>query len=132
MSNRRSTKKDLADIAKNKTENHTIMACLERRNNRENNAGSTLPAEMQIFRFEFVESFLSSGIPLTKVDALRPLLEKHGRHASGHRLSQRYLRKKRKNSRQTPRCLANFSNFLWYCKIGRSAWYHYLLCARQL
>ena len=58
------------------------MACLERRNNRENLAGSTLPAEMQIFRFEVVESFLL--IPLAKVDALRPLLEKHG-----HRLTSR-------------------------------------------
>ena len=77
-------KKGLADIAKNKTENQTIMACLERRSNRENNAGSTLPAEMQIFRFEVVESFLSSGIPLAKLDALRPLLEKHG-----HRLTSR-------------------------------------------
>ena len=75
-------KKGLADIAKNKMENQTIMACLERRNNRENNAGSTLPAAMQIFRFEIVESFLS--IPLAKVDALRPLLEKHG-----HRLTSR-------------------------------------------
>ena len=43
---------------------------------------STLPAEMQIFRFEVVDSFLS--IPLAKVDALRPMLEKHG-----HRLTSR-------------------------------------------
>ena len=77
-------KKGLADIAKNKTENQTIMAYLERRNNRENNPGSTLPAEMQLFRFEVVESFLSSGIPLAKVDALRPMLEKRG-----HRLTSR-------------------------------------------
>lgn len=77
-------KKGLADIAKNKTENQTIMACLERRKNRENTTGSTLPAEMQLFRFEVVESFLSSGIPLAKVDALRPMLEKHG-----HRLTSR-------------------------------------------
>ena len=77
-------KKGLADIAKKKTENQTIMACLERRNNKENNTGSTLPADMQVFRFEVVESFLSSGIPLAKVDALRPLLEKHG-----HRLTSR-------------------------------------------
>ena len=44
---------------------------------------------MQIFRFEIVESFLSSGIPLARVDALRPLLEKHG-----HRLTSRsYMNK---------------------------------------
>ena len=60
------------------------MTCLEWRNNRENNAGSTLPAEMQIFHFEIVESFLSSGIPLAKVNVPRPLLGKHG-----HRLTSR-------------------------------------------
>ena len=45
---------------------------------------ATLPAEMRLFRFEVVESFLSGGIALAKVDALRPLLEKYG-----HRLTNR-------------------------------------------
>lgn len=39
---------------------------------------------MRLFRFEVVESFLSGGIALAKVDALRPLLEKYG-----HRLTNR-------------------------------------------
>ena len=39
---------------------------------------------MRLFRFEVVESFLSGGIALAKVDALRPLLEKYG-----HRLTSR-------------------------------------------
>ena len=33
---------------------------------------------MRLFRFEKVESFLSGGIALAKVDALRPLLETYG------------------------------------------------------
>ena len=37
---------------------------------------------MRLFRFEMVESFLSGGIALAKVDALRPLLE-----TSGHKLT---------------------------------------------
>ena len=39
---------------------------------------------MRLFRFEVVESFLSGGIALAKVDALRPLLGKYG-----HRLTNR-------------------------------------------
>ena len=75
ISNPRSTRE-----AKSKSESQTITACLQRRDNSEKACGSTLPAEM--FRFEVVESFLSGGIALAKVDALRPLLEKYG-----HRLT---------------------------------------------
>ena len=57
------------------------MACLQRRDKRENTPGSTLPT-MRLFRFEVVESFLNGGIPLAKTDSLRPVLEKHG-----HRLT---------------------------------------------
>ena len=74
----------LSEIAKSKSESQTITACLQRRDNREKACGSTLPAEMRLFRFEVVESFLSGGIALAKVDALRPLLEKYG-----HRLTNR-------------------------------------------
>ena len=39
---------------------------------------------MRLFRFEVVESFLSGGLALAKVVAIRPLLEKYG-----HRLTNR-------------------------------------------
>ena len=78
----RKHKNGLSDIRKNKSHNHTIMACLQRRDKRENTPGSTLPADMRLFRFEVVESFLNGGIPLAKTDSLRPVLEKHG-----HRLT---------------------------------------------
>ena len=71
-------KKGLSDIAKGKTESQTIFECLQRRDKRENVAGSSLPANMRLFRFEAVESFLRAGIPLAKLDVLRPLLERHG------------------------------------------------------
>ena len=45
-------------------------------------SGSTLPAEIRLFRFEIVECVISGGIPLSKVDIPRPLLEKYG-----HRLT---------------------------------------------
>jgi hypothetical protein len=78
----RKHKNGLSDIRKNKSHNQTIMACLQRRDKRENTPGSTLPADMRLFRFEVVESFLNGGIPLAKTDSLRPVLEKHG-----HRLT---------------------------------------------
>ena len=71
-------KKGLSDIAKSKTESQTILECLQRRDKRENVAGSSLPANMRLFRFEVVESFLRAGIPLAKLDVLRPLLKRHG------------------------------------------------------
>ena len=77
----------LSEIAKSKSESQTITACLQRRDNREKACGSTLPAEMRLFRFEVVESFLSGRIALAKVDALRPLLEKYG-----HKLTHDELR----------------------------------------
>ena len=39
-------------------------------------SGSTLPAEIRLFRFEVVERVLSGSKPLSKVDTLRPILEK--------------------------------------------------------
>ena len=49
---------------------------------REHPSGSTFPADIRLFRFEIVEFGLTGGIPLSKVDFLRPLLERYG-----HRLT---------------------------------------------
>ena len=62
-------------IAKSKKENQSIVQCLKKQDKR-NISGSTLPEEMRVFRFELTESFLSAGIPLSKIDDLRPFLEK--------------------------------------------------------
>ena len=42
-------KKGLSDIAKSKSESQTIMEFLQRRDKKENAAGTCLPAEMQLF-----------------------------------------------------------------------------------
>ena len=42
----RKHKNGLSDIRKNKSHNQTIMACLQRRDKRENTPGSTLPADV--------------------------------------------------------------------------------------
>ena len=46
--------------------------------------GATLPEDMRLYRYELVEALLKAGIPLLKVDILRPFLEKYG-----HRLTSR-------------------------------------------
>ena len=46
--------------------------------------GSTLPEDMRLYRYELVVALLKAGIPLLKVDILRPFLEKYG-----HRLTSR-------------------------------------------
>lgn len=74
--------KGLSDIAKNKLASQTIMECLKGRDQKEHARGSTLPTETRLFCFEVVESVLSGGIALAKLDALRPVLEKYG-----HRLT---------------------------------------------
>lgn len=74
--------KGLADIERNKSEQHSIKECLQKRAKRENASGSTLPSDRQLYRYELVESALSAGVALSKVDAIRPCLEKYG-----HRLT---------------------------------------------
>ena len=50
---------------------------------------STLPLAERAYRLEVVEEFLKAGIPNSKIDKLRPLLEKNGyRLTSSPNLSQ--------------------------------------------
>ena len=75
------SKKHLAGIARitaDRKESRTIFQCLQRQDKQENASGTTLPANLRLFRFEVVETLLLAGIPISKVDILRPLLEKYG------------------------------------------------------
>ena len=75
------SKKHLAGIARitaDRKESQTIFQCLQRQDKQENASGTTLPANLRLFRFEVVETLLLAGIPISKVDILRPLLEKYG------------------------------------------------------
>ena len=54
----------VARIAKDKKQSQSVMECLKRRDMREHPSGSTLPAEIRLFRFEIVECVLTGGIPL--------------------------------------------------------------------
>ena len=75
------SKKHLAGIARvtaDRKESQTIFQCLQRQDKQDNASGTTLPADLRLFRFEVVETLLLAGIPISKVDIMRPLLEKYG------------------------------------------------------
>ena len=76
----------ISSIAKSKKESQTILQCLQKQDNRDHASGSTLPSDMRLFRFEVVETLLLAGIPISKVDILRPLFERYAqRLTSSHR-----------------------------------------------
>ena len=54
-----------------------FSACLKKQDNRNHASGSTLPSDMRLFRFDVVETLLLAGIPISKVDILRPLFERY-------------------------------------------------------
>ena len=68
----------LIDIERNKSEQQSIKECLQKGAKWENASGSTLPSDIKLYRYELVESALSGGVALSKVDAMRPFLEKYG------------------------------------------------------
>ena len=49
-----------------------------------NPKGETLLQEMRVYRFDLVENCLAAGVPLDKVDSLRPFLEKYGHRIRSH------------------------------------------------
>ena len=55
-------KKGLADIERNKSEQQSIKECPQKRAKRENLSGSTLPSDIQLYRYKLVESALSGGV----------------------------------------------------------------------
>ena len=69
-------------IQNSKKRDQSLLTFLRRNDEKENPKGETLPEDMRLFRFDLVESFLSAGIPLSKIDHLRSFLEKYG-----HRLT---------------------------------------------
>ena len=74
--------KALENIKKSKKKDQNIKDLLAKTSG--GARGSTLPEDMRLYRYELVEALLKAGIPLSKVDSLRPFLEKYG-----HRLTTR-------------------------------------------
>jgi len=74
--------KALENIKKSKMKDQNIKDLLAKTSGKAK--GSTLPEDMRLYRYKLVEALLKAGIPLLKVDILRPFLEKYG-----HRLTSR-------------------------------------------
>lgn len=68
-------------ILKSKMKEQTMMEALKKGSVKSKD--STLPLASQVYRSDVVEEFLKAGIAVSKIDNLRPLLEKHG----GYRLT---------------------------------------------
>ena len=66
------------DIDRGKTREQSILKLFKVNDPKDNPKGETLPKDMRVYRFDLVESFLSAGIPLLKIDSLREFLQKYG------------------------------------------------------
>ena len=62
------------------------MKRIRRNDARVHPKGETLPTEMRLFRYDLVETCLKAGIPIAKIDCMRPFLQKYGYRltSSGH------------------------------------------------
>ena len=75
-------------ILDSKKKDQSVLDLIKRNDQAKHPKGETLPLDMHLYRFELVECFLAAGIPLSKIDCLRPFLERYG-----HRLtSESHLR----------------------------------------
>ena len=52
-----------------------IAMALAKHNEKENLRGETLPEQQQVYRVKVVTAFLRAGIPLSKLDSFRDILE---------------------------------------------------------
>ena len=71
-------------IQNSKKRDSSLLTFLRRNDENSNTKGETLPDDMRVFRFDLVESFLSAGIPLSKIDHIRSFLEKYGHRLTSH------------------------------------------------
>ena len=74
--------KALENIKKSKKKDQNIKDLLAKTSG--GAKGSTLPEDMRLYWYELVEALLKAGIPLLKVDSLRPFLEKYGDRLTPH------------------------------------------------
>ena len=69
-------------ILESKKKDLSVLELLRRNDQAKHPKGETLPHDMRPYRFDLIQSFLTAGIPLSKIDCLRSFLEKYG-----HRLT---------------------------------------------
>ena len=62
-----------------------IATSFAKYNQQEHTSGETLPEEMQVYRIRVVTAFLKAGVPLSKIEKFRDILEEHGQQLAGRR-----------------------------------------------
>ena len=62
---------------KEKSRQQSMMESLNARDKAERPVGETLPLEHRAFRVEIMTNFLREGIPIAKLDGLRPIMERN-------------------------------------------------------
>ena len=65
-------------ILESKKKDQSVLELLRRNDQAKHPKGETLPHDMCLYRFDLIQSFLTAGIPLSKIDYLRSFLEKYG------------------------------------------------------
>ena len=71
-------------IQNSKKKYQSLLTFLQRNDEKENPKGETLSEDTRLFRFDLGESFLSAGIPFSKIDHLHSFLEKYGHRLTAH------------------------------------------------
>ena len=75
-------------ILERQKKDQSVLEFLRRNDQAKHPKGEILPHDIRMYRFDLIQSFLTAGIPLSKIDCLRLFLEKYG-----HRItSQSHLR----------------------------------------
>lgn len=75
-------KEKLADKGRQEKD---IAEVLKAYNKEEHLAGEELPPEQQVYRVKVITTFLRAGVPISKLDLFRDLLEENGFRLSGRR-----------------------------------------------
>ena len=64
-------------ILESKKKDQSVLELLRRNDQAKHPKGETLPHDMRLYRFDLIQSFLTAGIPLSKIDCLLSILEKY-------------------------------------------------------
>ena len=65
-------------ILESKKKDQSVLELLGRNDRAKHPKGETLPHDMRLYRFDLIQSFLTAGIPLFKIDCLCLFLNKYG------------------------------------------------------
>ena len=72
-------------LKKKKVQDVDIAQSFKAYSSKEHVVGETPSSECQVYRIKAVKAFLKAGVPLSKIDCFRDILEEHGTRLAGRR-----------------------------------------------